>query len=479
MRAKKSRNKRTGTRRNNRTSIGESSGFDAYQKRACETIHGPLEGQKGHMASMLGLASETGSILDSHKRYLRDSIDLPANKEFLSEELGDLLWYIAAVATACDLKVRDIAIANLRRTRGLYKRDQTREKVPAATRIQDHPQTSAGPISNIVQDFSEYQRKASQTSKLNLRGPEGPIAPMMGLASATGNILDFPKNNSQDIDLTGNKKFFLKELGDLLWYTSAVATACDLDLGVIAETNITRAHDLYTIPIQPLAELFDILPTFDDASEPTECFPRLMIVGFEERAVPNGPPVAQQKIVEAQPYAFPNGPIRRSGKLQGFKIGVPLGQSTTDNTRHGDGYRYHDAIHLAFVAVLGWSPTIRALLRLKRKSKINTDRNEDGARAIFTEEGLAAVLSRLAPRRMGFLGENTVDGQVIATAKAVVQDLESESLPGWLWRRAISQGFNAMRELDLNKGGYLKVDLDNRELTYSKMKPHVGSSKGD
>jgi hypothetical protein len=303
---------------------------------------------------------------------------------------------------------------------------------------------------------------------------------MMGLASATGNILDFPKNNSQHINLSGNKKFFLKELGDLLWYTSAVATACDLDLGMIAERNITRAHDLYTIPSQPLSKLFKSLPTFDDAREPTECFPRLMIVGFEERALADGPPIARQRIVEARPYAFRNGPTtQRGGKLQGFKLGVALGQSTTDNTRHGDGYRYHDAIHLAFVAVLGWSPTVRALLRLKRKSKINTDRNEDGARAIFTEEGLAAILSRLAPRRMGFLGENTVDGQVIATAKAVVQDLECESLPGWLWRRAISQGFNAMRELDRNKGGYLKVDLDNRELTYSKMKPHVGSSKGD
>jgi hypothetical protein len=38
------------------------------------------------------------------------------------------------------------------------------------------------------------------------------------------------------------------------------------------------------------------------------------------------------------------------------------------NSRRIDAYRFHDAIHLGFMAVLGWSPTMRALLRLKRKS---------------------------------------------------------------------------------------------------------------
>ena len=68
---------------------------------------------------MLGLASETGSILNIYKKYLRDGIDLVANREFLREELGDLLWYVA-VATACDLDLEEIAEANLRRTRDRY-----------------------------------------------------------------------------------------------------------------------------------------------------------------------------------------------------------------------------------------------------------------------------------------------------------------------------------------------------------------------
>jgi MazG C-terminal domain len=154
-----------------------------------------------------------------------------------------------------------------------------------------------------------------------------------------------------------------------------------------------------------------------------------------------------------------------------------LGDQTDDNSRRADGYRYHDAIHMGFMAVLGWSPTMRALLHLKRKSENETDRTEDGARARFTEEGLATILARLAPRRMDFQGENSVDGEILDTAHALVRDTEIQSLPGWLWRRAISQGFVAMHQLDKNRGGYLLADLDMRTLTYSKVKPDVTAKK--
>ena len=130
-----------------------------------------------------------------------------------------------------------------------------------------------------------------------------------------------------------------------------------------------------------------------------------MVIGFDEYPSFDGPPVAKQTITYVAPNAFPKCPKKIRGKLPSFKIDAPLGDQTTDNSRRADDYRYHDAIHMGFMAVLGWSPTMRMLLRLKRRSKISTDRDEDGARAIYTEEGLAAILARLAPRRMGFLGE--------------------------------------------------------------------------
>jgi NTP pyrophosphatase (non-canonical NTP hydrolase) len=91
--------------------------FSDYQRATRETSHLTLGGPQSAVVPMLGLASESGAILNVYKKYLRDGIDLASNREFLHEELGDLLWYIAAVATACDLDLESIAESNLRRTR--------------------------------------------------------------------------------------------------------------------------------------------------------------------------------------------------------------------------------------------------------------------------------------------------------------------------------------------------------------------------
>ena len=92
-----------------------------------------------------------------------------------------------------------------------------------------------------------------------------------------------------------------------------------------------------------------------------------------------------------------------------------------------------------------------------------------GARAIFAEEGLAAVLSRLAPGRTGFLNTAGIDGDVIEVARAAATGLEAEAVPGWLWQAAIHQGFRAMSLLAQNDGGYLIADLDARDLAYRKV----------
>jgi hypothetical protein len=70
---------------------------------------------------MLGLASETGSVLNVYKDYLRDGIDLAANREFLRGELGDPALVHAAVATACGLDLEDVAQANLARANRLVR----------------------------------------------------------------------------------------------------------------------------------------------------------------------------------------------------------------------------------------------------------------------------------------------------------------------------------------------------------------------
>ena len=62
--------------------------------------------------------------------------------------------------------------------------------------------------------------------------------------------------------------------------------------------------------------------------------------------------------------------------------GVIIGDRLTNNKMEQDDYRFHDVFHIAYAVHLGWSPVLRALFRVKRKSSPKTDENEDGARAI-------------------------------------------------------------------------------------------------
>jgi NTP pyrophosphatase (non-canonical NTP hydrolase) len=321
----------------------------------------------------------------------------------------------------------------------------------------------------VTVEFAAYQRAARETSQLKLGGPHGAIAPMLGLASEMGSILNVYKKYLRDgIDLAANREFLREELGDLLWYAAAVATACDLDLEDVAEANLRRTRDRY--PRRDMTADCGQLPVFDAGYPVREQFPRRLVIAVSERPLPSGRVAAVLRLVSARPNAFPDGPVSSAGgRPHGFRVGAELGDPLTDNSRRSDAYRFHDAIHLGFLAVLGWSPVMRSLLRLKRKSSPDADECEDGARAIFAEEGLAAVLSRLAAGRTRFLNAASIDGDVIEVAKAAAAGLEAEAVPGWLWQAAIHQGFRALCLLGENGGGYLVADLDARELAYRKV----------
>lgn len=62
--------------------------FSVYQRAASETSRLRLGGPHGAIVPILGLASETGSILNVYKKYLRDGIDLAANRRVLARGTG-------------------------------------------------------------------------------------------------------------------------------------------------------------------------------------------------------------------------------------------------------------------------------------------------------------------------------------------------------------------------------------------------------
>tara|TARA_B100000214_G_scaffold374217_1_gene356369 strand:+ start:797 stop:1126 length:330 start_codon:yes stop_codon:yes gene_type:complete len=85
-----------------------------YQHKSRETAKYPNVGNNP-IYPTLGLAGEAGEVADKVKKILRDNdgnFD-ELSKKSLKLELGDVLWYVAQLATELEIELEDIARANL------------------------------------------------------------------------------------------------------------------------------------------------------------------------------------------------------------------------------------------------------------------------------------------------------------------------------------------------------------------------------
>jgi NTP pyrophosphatase (non-canonical NTP hydrolase) len=90
--------------------------LNEYQIAAARTDKLKGKDSEALMVSLLGLAGETGSLLTLYKKLLRDGDAYQTVKESIGEELGDILWYVAAVARRAGLEMSEIARFNLQKT---------------------------------------------------------------------------------------------------------------------------------------------------------------------------------------------------------------------------------------------------------------------------------------------------------------------------------------------------------------------------
>lgn len=85
-----------------------------YQKLSARTIN-PEQSHRENLANFgLGLW-EAGETADLIKKHLYHGHELDRGE--VAKELGDLLWYIAGIATALDLDLGDIAQGNIDKLR--------------------------------------------------------------------------------------------------------------------------------------------------------------------------------------------------------------------------------------------------------------------------------------------------------------------------------------------------------------------------
>lgn len=97
--------------------------FNDYQKKSRKTAKYPPIGHPV-IYPALGLVNEAGEVAGKIKKVFRDK-DGQINAETqsaLKAELGDVLWYLAQVATELDLTLDEIAEYNIDKLYGRLER---------------------------------------------------------------------------------------------------------------------------------------------------------------------------------------------------------------------------------------------------------------------------------------------------------------------------------------------------------------------
>jgi NTP pyrophosphatase (non-canonical NTP hydrolase) len=296
-------------------------------------------------------------------------------------------------------------------------------------------------------EFTEYQKLALTTDQRRptlseiTGAPEGDdhlVVPLLGLVGEVGTLhVEYKKRLRDGAAYNGFESRLEEELGDILWYVSNLASKFDLDLETIANANLTKVARRWDSTASPH-------PLPDEEFDESLQLPRNFQVVFVPRTSMGAEPP----------------------KVQCYWNGKEFGNELDDNAIDNDGYRYHDAFHLAYAAVLGWSPVARKFFGAKRVG--DTDRVCDGGRAKAYEEAISAIVYTHAEKVDWFkASDQTVDYGVLKLVEQLTSELEEiKTVTPREWEKAILAGFQVWNQLVANEGGIAIGDLRSRTLEY-------------
>lgn len=352
---------------------------------------------------LLGLFGEVGSLLSELKKKRRDNISDVKYNEAVIEELGDVLWYFAIIISRTGL---DITVLAQRMFRELSDWDE----------VEHQHWGTFGDIQS--QNDGEVSDEEFGKCLVDLAGKIGDL------------VKDFNAGK-----FTTNRDLLSAHLVEIFKAIVAAADAVDVSLEDAAYQNLRKIFSRWPIA-ENYAPLIDTLMPID------EQLPRKFEIYFEEQKVNHKTYVIQ--------------------KCNGIIIGDRL----TDNKQIKDDYRFHDVFHIAFAVYLGWSPVLRALFHLKRKSVSETDENQDGARAILIEEGVATFIFGYGLKLNLYKNASKVEYDLLKSIKKFVEGYEVQRCALWQWEKAIINGFKVFNELKKHRKGYVLADLEARTLEF-------------
>jgi NTP pyrophosphatase (non-canonical NTP hydrolase) len=358
-----------------------------------------------------GLFGEVGGLLALVKKSHRELET--ADHNAITEEIGDSLWYLTNVAAKYDTSLQVAGVEAMHEL-------QTRLGVTKS----DVGEVTFEEFDGLLQ----YARR--QLDEMDT------LAHLRQLATHAGQLLESPPATT---DLLSKPPQEL--LGKLLADLAMVAALFKQKLGEIAASNLVKVRSRWPGP-NPVYR-----PLFDEGFSELEQFPR---DEFDMEFIQIMPSAG------ASPYVIQ--------RLRGINIGDRL----TDNRADPDGYRFHDVFHLAYMTHLGWSPVIRSLLKLKRKSRRDLDENQDGARAGIIEEAISTWVFNHAHMRNFFesKSQGRLSYDLLKQVHDMVRGYEVHDCPLWQWEKAILDGFSVFRDLVANNGGIVRVNLQARTIKF-------------
>ncbi|MFE2246178.1 MazG nucleotide pyrophosphohydrolase domain-containing protein [Streptomyces sp. NPDC054956] len=112
--------------------------FQRYQQAAIKTLQPSADDTDPVLVPLLGLAGEVGSLSTAYKKSLRDGPAFEQGKLQLREELGDVLWYVAALADRFGLDLDDVAAASLEKTKDRWRTTPEAEHTRFDDRFPEH-----------------------------------------------------------------------------------------------------------------------------------------------------------------------------------------------------------------------------------------------------------------------------------------------------------------------------------------------------
>jgi NTP pyrophosphatase (non-canonical NTP hydrolase) len=381
--------------------------FAAYQAAAAKTDRGP---QDSLVIPLLGLFGETGGLLSVVKKKKRDRVSDIGYGPAVVEELGDVLWYLTTVAKHAGIALSDIA-NNANRNFSNW---------------------AVGSAQDLL--FSEVQNAPPTVVHLE---PTAPLETLLlDMAGEVGSVLaDYQAGR-----INNNQAALAGRLVAVFRMLLKAGSEAGVTLEEAAQHNLWKIHDRW-----PEKKVYPA--PFDEKASKFEQLPRDLVVEIYEREV------------RGQVYVFQRC------------CGVNIGDRLTDNSMTPDDYRFHDVFHYAYAAVLGWSPVLRALMSLKRKSEPLIDEAQDGARAVLIEEGITTWIFGQAQRTSNFEtmkpGELSFD--LLKNVRQFVSGYEPQHSPLWLWEDAILQGYEAFRFLKVHRRARVTLDMSKRRLAVEEL----------